>query len=100
MKLGILINTDRHLDHVIGLARAASDRGHEVSLFAMDEGARLLNSSEFVRLCELEKVSISLCKHSATEQGVDTSGINREIIVGSQFNNAMMNNQMDKVIVL
>ena len=100
MKLGILINTDRHLQHVIGVARAASLRGHEVSLFAMDEGTQLLQQAEFPRLCEVENLTMSLCNHSAAEHGVNTSGITKEIIVGSQFNNAMMNNQSDRVIVL
>lgn len=100
MKLGILITTDKHLGHVIGVARAASARGHEVLLFAMDEGVRLLSSPEFLRLCELDNVVMSLCNHSATELSVDTAGVPKEIVVGSQFNNAMMNNQADRVIVL
>jgi len=100
MKLGILINTDRHLQHVIGIARAASLRGHEVSLFAMDEGTRLLQQTNFHRLCELDNLSMSICSHSAAEHGVNASGISKEIVVGSQFNNAMMNNQSDRVIVL
>lgn len=100
MKLGILINTDRHLQHVIGIARAASAKGHEVSLFAMDEGTRLFQQTDFHRLCEVENLTMSLCNHSAAECGVDTSVITKEIVVGSQFNNAMMNNQSDRVIVL
>lgn len=100
MKLGILVNTDRHLKHVVGITHAADKLGHEVSLFAMDEGTRLLQLAEFIALCQLENVSMSLCHHSADEQGVDTSGVSKEIIIGSQFNNAMMNNQADKVIVL
>lgn len=100
MKLGILVNTDRHLEYLTGIVHAASQMGHEVILFAMDEGTRLLRSSEFIRLCELDNVSMSLCNHSATEHGVDTTGVSKEIIVGSQFNNAMMNSQADKVIVL
>lgn len=100
MKLGILITTDRHLDHILGISRAACAKGHELAIFAMNEGTRLLNFPEFIQLCELENTTMSLCNHSATELGVDTTGISKEIIVGSQFNNAMMNNQSDKVIVL
>ena len=100
MKLGILITTDRHLNHIIGISRAASAKGHELAIFAMNEGTRLLGSPDFVQLCGLDNISMSLCNHSATEFGVDTTGISKEIIIGSQFNNAMMNNQSDKVIVL
>lgn len=100
MKLGIIINTDKHLDHVIGIARAASNKGHEVSLFAMDEGTRLLRQAEFTRLCEVENLTMSLCNHSASEFAVETTGVSKEIVIGSQFNNAMMNHQSDRVIVL
>ena len=100
VKLGILITTDRHLNHILGISRAASAKGHEVVIFAMNEGARLLDYSQFIRLCELDKTTMSLCSHSATEFGVDATGISKEIVIGSQFNNAMMINQADKVIVL
>jgi len=100
VKLGILITTDRHLNHILDISRAASAKGHEVTIFAMNEGTKLLANSEFIRLCELDNTTMSLCNHSATEFGVDTTGISKEIIIGSQFNNAMMNNQADKIIVL
>jgi predicted peroxiredoxin len=100
VKLGILITTDRHLNHILDISRAASAKGHEVTIFAMNEGTKLLANSEFTRLCELDNTTMSLCNHSATEFGVDTTGISKEIIIGSQFNNAMMNNQADKIIVL
>ena len=39
MKLGILVNTDRHLKvEIAGLTHAALAKGHEVAIFAMDEG--------------------------------------------------------------
>lgn len=100
MKLGILITTDRHLKHILGISRAASAKGHEVAIFAMSEGTKLLADSEFIRLSELDNTTMSLCSHSATEFGVDTTGVPKEIIIGSQFNNAMMSNQSDKIIVL
>lgn len=100
MKLGIIITTDRHLDHVVGITQAASAKGHEVSIFAMDAGTRLLGFTEFTQLCTADNVVMSLCQHSASEQGVDTEGVSKEIVLGSQFNNAMMNNEADKVISL
>lgn len=100
MKLGILITTDRHLDHIVSISHAATSKGHELALFAMNEGTRLLGSYEFTELCKLDNTMMSLCNHSAAEFGVDTTGISKEIIIGSQFNNAMMNSRSDKVIVL
>ena len=100
MKLGILITTTKHLDKIIGIAHAANAKGHEVSIFAMDEGVKLLQNPTFTRLCELDNVVMSHCSHSAGEQGVDVSEMSKEIVTGSQYNNAMMNNQSDRVIIL
>jgi predicted peroxiredoxin len=100
MKLGILANTNRHMDHIVGITRAACARGHEVSIFAMDEGTEIVVGSEFRKLCKCDNVIISICRHSAESRGVDTSTLSKEIISGSQFNNAVMNNEADKIIIL
>ena len=100
MKLGILITTTKHLDKIIGIAHAANAKGHEVSIFAMDEGVKLLCDPKFTQLCTLDNVVMSHCNHSASEQGVDVSEMSKEIVTGSQYNNAMMNNQSDRVIIL
>jgi predicted peroxiredoxin len=100
MKLGILVNTDRHLDHVVGMAEAAARKGHEVSIFAMDGGIQLLGQSSFVALADLDHVTMSLCEHSASQQGTDTSGLPVGVTRGSQMNNALMHREADRVIVL
>lgn len=99
MKLGILVTSDKYLNHVIGIAKAASAKGHEVSLFAMDDGTRLMDASGLRQLCGVERLSMSLCRHSAEEKHVNIQDIPKEIIAGSQFNNAMMQNEADKVLV-
>lgn len=100
MKLGIFVNTDRHLAHVVGLIKAAIAKGHEVILFNMDDGTKLLGGPEFKELCHMKGVSMSFCDHSAKELGVATEGIPQEIVCGSQYNNAMMMHDADRVIVL
>lgn len=35
MKLGIHVNSDKHLEHVIGLTKAAVSKGPEVVIFTM-----------------------------------------------------------------
>lgn len=100
MKLGILANTNRHLGHIVGITKAASKKGHEVSIFAMDEGTEIVTDKDFCGLCKNDNVVISICRHSAERRGVDTSNLSKEIVCGSQFNNAVMNNEADKVIVL
>lgn len=100
MKLGILTNSNKHLSHLVGITKAACNKGHEVLIFAMDEGTELTGSESFRDLCKLDNVTISICRHSAEERDVNTDEISSEIVCGSQFNNAMMNNEADKVIVL
>ena len=100
MILGLLITTENHLDHIVGLAKSASAKGHEVILFCMDKGTKLIEKSEFTNLCKVNNVLISLCRHSAEKNGVNTDNLSKDIVCGSQFNNAMMNHEADKVIML
>ncbi|MEW6118128.1 MAG: DsrE family protein [Nitrospirota bacterium] len=100
MKLGILINTDRHAADAVGIARAALARGHEVIIFAMDSGTRLLGDPAVVGLCRLKGVSMSFCDYNARGLDIAREGIPPEIVCGSQYNNAVMVHDADRVIVL
>ncbi len=100
MKLGILINTDKHLEAIIGITKAALAKGHDVIIFNMDEGVRLLEISSYTELCKLEGVTMSFCDHNAKGFGIRKELIPPEIVCGSQYNNAAMNHTADKVIVL
>jgi predicted peroxiredoxin len=100
MKLGIFVNTDKNLDAVQGITKAALAKGHTVNLFNMDTGTKLVGSPEFAVLCKTPGVSISFCDHSAKHVGVTTEGLPKEVVCGSQYNNAVMLHEADKVIVL
>jgi predicted peroxiredoxin len=100
MKLGIFVNTDRHLADVVGIAKAAVAKGHEVGIFAMDGGSHLLPNPEFTALCTVKGVSMSYCDHSAKGTGIATDGVPKDIVCGSQYNNAIMVNEADRLIVL
>jgi predicted peroxiredoxin len=100
MKLGIFVNTDRHLDHLRGITKAALSKGHEVYVFSMDVGTRLLGDTAFRDLCRLSGVSMSFCEYNARGLNVSTEGIPSEIVCGSQYHNAVMVHDVDKVIVL
>jgi predicted peroxiredoxin len=100
MKLGIFINTDRHLAYVIGITKAAISKGHEVIMFNMDDGIKLFGNPIFADLCKTEGVSMSFCSYNAKSLGVATEGLSHEIVCGSQYNNAVMVNSADRVIVL
>ncbi len=100
MKLGIFVNTNRHLNHIVGIVKAALAKGHEVVIFNMDDGTKLLGTPEFAELCRTKGVSMSFCDHSAKGLNVATDGLPAEIVCGSQYNNAVMNHDADRVIVL
>ena len=100
MKLGILVNTDKHAGNVAGITKAALAKGHEVMIFMMDAGNQLLSNADVSGLCNEEGVSMSFCDHSAQALGISKEGIPEKISCGSQFDNANMNAAADRVIVL
>ena len=100
MKLGILITTDKQLDAVLGITKAALSKGHTVAMFNMDDGTKLLGNPSFTSLCKTQGVTMSFCDHSAKGLNVTTEGLQPEIVCGSQYNNAVMNHNADRVIIL
>lgn len=93
MKLGILLNSDKHLEDVLGLIKAAKAAGHEVTMFAMDDGTLLVEN-----ICKQagDNAEIAYCDHSAEPRGVkDVEGATK----GSQYQNAIMVHDSDKVVV-
>lgn len=100
MKIGIMVTTDRHLDQIRGITQAALRKGHAVALFATDEGAKLLANQQFSSLSALPGVTMSFCDHSAQRYGGRPAGLPEAIAQGSQFENAIMNSESDRVIVL
>ncbi|GBE43701.1 MAG TPA: hypothetical protein ENH05_04395 [Rhizobiales bacterium] len=99
MKLLILVNSDQHLEHVLGIARAAANKKHEVMIFTMDEGVRLLASASFIELAGLANLSMSICKHSAERLEIGLEDLPEEITVGSQLQNALMAHEADRMVV-
>jgi predicted peroxiredoxin len=100
MKLGILVNSNKNIEEVAGLTRAAISKGHRVTIFAMDEGTRILEDPACTVLADLAGVEMSYCDHSARQLGVNTTGLPDNIERSSQYNNAAMNHNADKVLVL
>lgn len=100
MKLGILVNTDRHAEDLIGLTNAALQKGHEVMVFFMDAGVRLITDPSVTNLCENSDVEMSYCDYTIEKNGISKEGICDKFICGSQYDNATMNHEADRVIVL
>ncbi len=100
MKLAILVNSDKHLDDIVGIVNSAVSKGHEVNLFTMDKGIGLLAQDAYRNLCSVEGVSMSYCDHSSQQEGLNKDGMPEAITCGSQFDNANMMHDADKVITL
>ncbi len=100
MKLGIFVNTDRHAEDIVGLTKAAVSKGHEVIIFVMDTGVNLLCNSSVMALSSETGVCMSFCDHNAGKMGISKEGIPEKVGCGSQFDNATMNHEADRIIVL
>ena len=100
MKLGILVNSDEHLEEIRGMTEAAISRGHRVDIFVMDDGVKLLVEKGFSSLCGIDGVHMSFCEHSTDQLGCKPAVLPEEIVCGSQYDNAAMTHTSDKVIIL
>lgn len=100
MKLGIFVNTNRLPAAVAGITKAALAKGHPVTIFLMDDGTRLLSDPTITGLSQLKDVTMGFCDHSAQHLGTKPEGLPKQIAVGSQFDNATMNHEVDRVVVL
>lgn len=57
-KLGIFVTSDEHLDHLLGIAKAASQAGKEVIVFLSNRGVLLTKQDKFPEIEEWAHVSL------------------------------------------
>lgn len=100
MTLGLLVTRDTFKNAVIGLVKSASTKGHEVIIFFTDDGVKLATDSDVSALATLPGVSMSLCDHSAKHRTIPEDKISEGITVGSQYQNAVLNQDADKVLLI
>ena len=67
--LAILAATGQNFRHILGLARAAHDRGIEVHIFMTGRGVLHALEPDFHQLLDLAQVSF--CRVSLVDQGID-----------------------------
>jgi sulfur relay (sulfurtransferase) complex TusBCD TusD component (DsrE family) len=91
--LGVLVNSDKYRDDVVGVVQAAKKAGHDVKIFMMDDGVLL---AEYLCGEVGSDAEVAYCDHSAEPRGVkDVAGAT----AGSQYQNAVMMHDSDKVVV-
>ncbi len=100
MTLGLLVTRDGFKEDIIGLTRAAVNKGHHVIIFFTDDGVRLALDTDGAALKELEGVNMSLCDHSAKQRNVEEDSVPEGITCGSQYQNAVLQQDSDKVITI
>ena len=98
--LGIIVATEKYLDHIVGLTKAARDAGKEVRVFftaagvklAPDEKAQeLVKAGANVTICDKTYLHFELDK----AHGKDINGM----LLGSQDDNAENLDMVDRVVV-
>ena len=100
MKLGILVNTERHLDMLLSISRAALEKGHEVSVFVMDKATCMLVDDSLKELAALDGLNVTCCDYNAMMNDVPRDVIADTITSGSQYDNAIMTRNSDRIITL
>jgi len=95
--LGIMITKYENLDHIAGVVKAARAAGHPVMIFMTDEGVKFTKDAGFLELLKVGGVEIAVCEHFCERVGLHdkTEGIT----YGSQYNNAGMLHESERVLV-
>lgn len=100
MTIGLLVTRDSFRDEIIGLTNSAVSKGHQVIIFMMDDGIRHSQDPDVVALKDLDGATLSICDHSAKIRDVTEEMIPEGITVGSQYQNAVLNQDADRVILI
>jgi len=96
-QLGILITKHENLEHIAGIIRAARRAGHPVQVFLNDEGVRFSLDPGFRELLDLDGVACTVCDHFCGKLGIEEKA--DCITYGSQYDNAIMMHESERVLV-
>ncbi|MDA8089796.1 MAG: DsrE family protein [Nitrospiraceae bacterium] len=99
MKIGILVTQTPYANKIIEITKEAVKRGHIVSIFMTDDGIYLIKNGAVADLRKLDNVDMSLCNYSAKGRNLDESEIPEGVINGTQYQNALIHNECDKVLI-
>jgi peroxiredoxin family protein len=67
--LGIFVTSTKNMAHVMGIAKAAKDKGNDVKVFFTWKGTLLAKDPQFPELCNIAEVAI--CADSYKKMGYD-----------------------------
>ena len=69
-KLGIFVPTNKHLDHVIGVVKAAKKAGKELVIFFTHDGVLMSQDPKYQELADLGPEEMTLCNVRWEELGL------------------------------
>ena len=72
--LGIFVTNPDNLHHVMGVVKAAKEKGSQVKVFFTWTGTKNAKDPDFPALCELAD-DVSICADSYKKQGFDVDDI-------------------------
>ncbi|MBU0943753.1 MAG: peroxiredoxin [Proteobacteria bacterium] len=72
--LGIFVTNPDSMHHVMGITKAAKDKGSKVKVFFTWKGTLLSKDPQFPALCELAD-DVSICADSYKKMGYEVSDI-------------------------
>jgi len=98
-KLGIFVCTDKYMEDVLGLVKAAAEKGHEVKVFFTGPGVKLVPTDEAKELVKAG-ADVAMCHHSFEVLELDQEHeVPEGIEKSSQDYNAQMLNWAERYVV-
>ena len=98
-KLGILVSTDQHMEHLVGICQAAHSAGKEVEVFLTNTAPLLTQEEAFTRLEGLCRIRLCNLCFEKLELKKPVPLVADEDF-GTQMRNVMMLEECDRYIVL
>jgi hypothetical protein len=98
MRIGIVASHESSGPQLEGLAAAAAARGWPCRCFLTDSGVKLAASPRLQGLAKSGAVRLDVCEHSWHHFG--QGGAPEGATLGSQFQNAELVRECDRVVVL
>lgn len=71
--LGIFVTSPQNMRHIMGVTKAALNKGAKVKVFLTWMGVHLTQCPAFQELCGLDNVDVSICADSYKALGYDVS---------------------------
>lgn len=98
-KLGILVSSDKNLDHLIGICQAARDSGREVIVFLTNRGVLLTQDARFAKEVKCDQVSLCNVNFEYFKLEKPVPGVDDKDFA-TQSRHGMMIEDCDRYIVL